>query len=125
MIAIVGILFLGLVVAGMLVLRFLRTWVLDEEATEARLRDPETHTLSYVVPNGRDPADFMSALAHAKFTCVTDAHAGVERVLIACEESERAHVRRVLEEAGPAGSGTQPNARPHVIFDDEPDHAAT
>lgn len=122
MIAIVGILFLVVVVAGLLVLRVARTWVLDEGATEARLRDPETHTLSYVVPNGQDPAVLMSALAHARFTAVTDTHGGIERLLIGCEETDRAQVRQVIEDAIVA-RGTRTSE--HVSFDDEPENAAS
>ena len=122
MIAIVGILFLVVVLAAVLVLRVARTWVLDEGATEARLRDPATHTLSYVVPNGQDPATLMSALAHAKFTTVTDSHGGIERLLIGCEETERAQVRQVMEDAIHA-AGTQ--ATSHVSFEDDPENAAS
>ena len=124
MIALVGILFLVVLVAGMLVLRGARSWVLDAAATEARLMDPETHTLSYLVPNGRDPADLMSALAHARFTTATDTHGGIERLLIACEETDRAQVRRVLEDANRTSSGgTRVSAQ--VIFQDEPEIAGS
>jgi hypothetical protein len=114
MIAIVGILFLVVVLAALFLLRVARTWVLAEGATEARLRDPETHTLSYLVPNGQDPAALMSALAHAEFTTVTDAHGGIERLLIACEEADRSRVREILE----AASLTR--LAGHVSFEDEP-----
>lgn len=124
MIAIVGILFLVVVLAATLVLLVARTWVLDEGATEARLRDPETHTLSYLVPNGRDPAALKSALAHAKFTAVTDDHGGIERLLIACEESDRTQIRQILEEAHRAGSGRHRVSAP-VRFEDEPQNAAS
>jgi hypothetical protein len=123
MIATVGILFLAAVLAAVLVLRVARTWVLEEGATEARLRDPETHTLSYLVPNGQDPADLMSALVHANFTAVTDDHGGIERLLIACEETDRAQVRQILEDAHRARLGSHRMSE-HVSFEDEPQSAA-
>lgn len=123
MIAIVGILFLVVVVAVVLVMGGARRWVLNEGATEARLRDVETHTLSYVVPNGQDPITFITALAHAKFTAVTDTHGGFERLLVACEEPDRAQIRQILEEANSAvSSGTR--MPDHVRFEDEPENAA-
>ena len=124
MIAIIGILFLAVVVAGMLVLRGARRWVLDEGATEARLRDPETHTLSYLVPNGQDPVALITALAHANFTTVIDTHDGIERILVACEETDRAQVRHVLEAASIASSGGT-RMTDHVRFEDEPGNAAS
>jgi hypothetical protein len=118
MIAIIGILFLAMVVAGALVLRKSRRWVFDAEATEARLRDPGTHKLTYLVPDGQDPAPLMAALAHAGFTTATDTHGGLERLLVACEEADRAQVRNVLEGASTVGSGgTRITA--HVHFEDE------
>lgn len=124
MIAIVGILFLVVVVAVVLVMGGVRRWVLDEGATEALLSDPETHTLSYLVPNGQDPVALITALAHANFTTVTDTHGGIERILVACEETDRAQVRQVLEEASTAAaSGTR--MTDHVRFEDEPGDAAS
>jgi hypothetical protein len=124
MIAIVGILFLAAVVAVVLVMGAARRWVLDEGATEARMLEPETHALSYLVPNGQDPAALMAALAHANFTTSTDTHGGTERLLVACEEADRAQVRHVLEEANSAGSGGT-RMPDHVRFEDEPENAAS
>jgi hypothetical protein len=61
----------------------------------------------------------MAALAHANFTTATDTHGGVERLLVACEEADRAQVRYVLDEATLAGSGGI-RTTDHVSFDDEP-----
>jgi hypothetical protein len=124
MIAIVGILFLVVVVAVVLVMGAARRWVLDEGATEARLREPETPVLSYPVPNGQDPVALITALAHANFTTVTDTHGGIERLLVACEDSDRAQVRHVLEEANSADSGGT-RMPDHVRFEDEPENAAS
>ena len=115
MIAIVGILFLAAVVAGVLILQVTRRWVLEEAATEARLTDPATHTFSYLVPNGQDPAALMAALAHAGFATAIDAHGGTERLLVACEEPDREQIRQLLVDAGSARSAT---ATP-VTFEDE------
>ena len=124
MIAIIGILFLLVLLGGALAMRGSRTWVLDIGATEVRLKDPQTHTLAYIVPNGQDAAGLMAALAHARFTTVMDSHNGAERLLIACEEVDRAPVRRVLAEANrvrPGGTGMTA----HVSFEDETERAAS
>lgn len=124
MIALIGILFTVVLIAGALVMLGLRRWVLDEGRTEARLRDPETHTVTYLIPNGQDPAILMGALAHAQFTTVIDSQGGSERLLVACEETDRAQVRLVIAEANRAGSsGTWMQDR--VLFEDEPESAAT
>jgi hypothetical protein len=123
MIAIVGILFLVVIVGGWLAMRGSRRWVLDVGASEVRLQDPETHTLSYLVPAGQDPASLMAALAHAHFTTAVDTHSGTERLLVACEESDRSKVREVLSDASSAGSGGTRMA--HVTFVDEPRSAAS
>lgn len=123
MIAIVGILFLVVVVGVWLAMRGSRRWVLDVGATEVRLHDPETHTLSYLVPAGQDPTDLMAALAHAQFTTAVDTHGGNEHLLVACEESDRSKVRKVLSDASNAGSGG--TRMTHVTFVDEPKNAAS
>jgi hypothetical protein len=124
MIAIVGILFLVIVVVLLFAMRGTRRWVLDAGATEARLKDPETHTLTYLVPNGRDPAALMAALAHTHFITAMDTHGGIERLLIACEEADRAQVRQILEVANHVESGGA-MASNHVRFEDEPENATS
>jgi hypothetical protein len=124
MIAIIGILILVVVVGSLIAMRGSRRWVIDAGATEVRLQDPETHKLSYLVPDGQDPAALMAALAHTHFTTAVDTHGGIERLLVACEESDRAQVRQVLSEASSAGAG-QTQMTGVVRFEDEPESAAS
>jgi hypothetical protein len=123
MIALIGILFTVVVIAVAMVMLGLRRWVLEEGRTEALLRDPATHTVTYLIPNGQDPASLMGALAHAHFTAVIDSHGGSERLLVACEETDRPQVRLVIAEVNQAGSGR--TWMPDVRFEDEPASAAS
>lgn len=76
------------------VVSMLRGWGKGVERTEAVLHDPATATLAYDVPPGRDPAAFMTALAHAGYTAVED-HPG--RLVVACpQEGDEAAVRELL-----------------------------
>lgn len=97
----------------------LRTWVRDEARTEQRLRAPETHTLDYEVPNGRDPAVLTAALAGAHFTSVAHDDGGVEHLTIACEEQDRSRVREVLEHVHAAGPTGPDEYLGQVRFTDE------
>jgi hypothetical protein len=99
MIFILGLLFLGLLVLSAIALAVFRSWTLDEGRTESWLRSPDTHKLTYVVPEGIDAAQPMAALAHAGFTCVVAAEHGNEELLIACEDADRAEVAEVIEHA--------------------------
>lgn len=97
----------------------LRTWVLGEAKVEQRLRAPETHTLDYEVPNGRDPAVLKAALANAHFTAITRDDGGSEHLTIACEEADRSRVRDVLEHVHAAGAGGADEYLGQVRFADE------
>ncbi len=44
------------VIGGIAINLYLRGWVRDESRREAHLRDPDTHTVAYAIPNGVDPA---------------------------------------------------------------------
>jgi hypothetical protein len=114
-----GLLLIGFLVVGVVVIVFLKEWTQEEARTEARLRSPETHTIAYVVPEGQDPAILMAALAHVGFESMVDTAGPRERLLVACEETDRAQVRDVLEHVDRAGfSGPEMHAG-HVHFDDE------
>jgi hypothetical protein len=97
----------------------LRTWVLDEGKVEARLRSPGTHTLNYVVPDGQDPALLKAALARAHFASAVTTDGGAERLIVECEEKDRAQVRDVLEHVHGAGVGGPDEYVGHVRFEDE------
>ena len=66
---------LTVVVAGFVLVNVsLRRWVREESRREAHLRDPNTHTVDYAIPNGMDPVKIETALALAGFP------SGVDRV---------------------------------------------
>lgn len=105
---------LTLIVVPVLVIASLRRWGLEEADTEDRLHSPRTHTVSYVVPPGQDPAVVRAALKHAGFVAVMD-HGGDQRLLVECEAGQRNRAREVIEHAGGL---EQPVS--HVHFEDDP-----
>lgn len=108
-----------LVVVGVVVMLSLRSWTLDEARAEAWLHDPETHTLSYVVPEGQDPAVLVAALAHAGFTARAELRGGVERLRVACDEEDRDRVRDIIETVHSTGfEGVEMHVA-HAVFEDE------
>jgi hypothetical protein len=121
MVAIAAITFVVLVIAAAVILLGLRRWTLDEGRAEARLRSPETHKVVYAVPDGQDPASVMAALMHAGFTSVVGMEEGIEQLLIECEETDRARVRRLIEGVSRATSEEHRLAVDQVRFEDEVD----
>ena len=117
-----ALLVVGLLVVGVLLALALRRVTFDEAGTENRLHQPSTHTLAYAVPAGQDAALFMAALTHEGFTSVADNEGGTERLLIACDEKDRARVRSIIEHVNLTGFGYTGPARhlEHVSFQDEP-----
>jgi hypothetical protein len=112
-------LILGLLVATVLIAGALRRVVRDESALETRLRATDTPAVSFVVPEGVDPADLRAALGRGGFDCVV-ATSGTHQCLhVQCHEADRARVRRLLEEAHDASyDGTELDLHP-VVFEDE------
>ena len=107
------------VVGGIGINLYLRNWVREESRREAHLRDPDTHTVAYAIPNGVDPVTVESGLARAGLTSGVDRVGMVECVLIECTESQREQVRGVLEDIPMyAYDGSQLQAG-HVVFEDE------
>lgn len=97
----------------------LRSWVREQSRREAHLRDPNTHTVAYAIPNGVDPVTVESALARAGFTAGVDRVGMVECVRIECNDSQRAQARGALEGIRMnAYDGSQLQAG-HVVFEDE------
>lgn len=119
MIAAIAILLVALIAVLVVGAVGLRSWGMAEARTEARLRSPTTHTISYVVPRGQDPAILMAALAGAGFTTVVDNSAPAERILVACAETDRDRVREVLEHVDRTGFDGAEMHVAHVTFDDE------
>ena len=98
---------------------YLRSWVGVESRREAHLRDPNTHTVAYAIPNGVDPVQIEAALARAGLTSGVDRIGMVECVRIECTESQREQVRGVIEGIPMhAYDGSQLQAG-HVHFEDE------
>ena len=114
------ILLVVVVVGGIIAVNlFLHTWVRDDSRREAHLRDPQTHTVAYAIPNGVDPVPAEAALTRAGFTSGIDRVGMVECVVIECDESQRDQVRSVLEGVPmTAYDGAQLQAG-HVVFEDE------
>jgi hypothetical protein len=107
------------VIGGIGINLYLRNWVREESRREAHLKDPDTHTVAYAIPNGVDPATILSPLALARITSGVDRVGMVECVRIECNESQREQVRGVLEGIPMnAYDGSQLQAR-HVVFEDE------
>jgi hypothetical protein len=119
MIAITSLVFVGVVMVGVLLLLGLRRWTLDDTRTEALLRSPDTHTVVYVVLDGQDPVDLMAALSRSGFVCVADSAGGTERLLVACDETDRGNVRSIIEDAGRRGLGAPRMQVANVRFEDE------
>jgi hypothetical protein len=120
MLIIGGLAFVLVLVVLLVLLLTFRRWTLDEAKTEARLRSPDSHGVVYAIPDGQDPTALMAALTGAGFVSVVDTKAGVERLLVECEEKERARVRRTIQEAERAGLEGPGAHRRQVSFEDEP-----
>ncbi len=114
-----AILVVVVLVAGALAAVALRRFVLDDAATEKRLRAIGAHTVSLAVPDGIDVADLRAAASRGGFvSTVTDADAH-QCLLVQCEESDRTRLRHLLEQAHDAAyHGAEPHLGP-VVFDDE------
>ena len=92
--AAIAILVLFVLVVSVAIPMLLRSWGADASRTEARLHDPRTHTVAFAIPNGIDPVVVKLALTNAGFTSVIDRVGDVECLLVECDESARAGVRR-------------------------------
>ncbi|MGA8248975.1 MAG: hypothetical protein WB797_18860 [Nocardioides sp.] len=101
-----------------LIVLALRRWGMKEAETERSLLSPQAHTVSYVVPEGEDPALARAALTHAGFVSVLDRTAD-QRLVVRCEQGERERVRAILEHVDhPTFDGHHEDAA-HVQFVDE------
>lgn len=109
-----------IVVAGTVALAWgLRGWMGEESRFEAHLHSPETHTLTYAIPNGVDPVVVKVALTRAGFDSAIEAAGTTQAVRVECAEAQRALVRHVLEEVHlPPDSGSDLTVR-QIVFEDE------
>jgi hypothetical protein len=122
MIAALVIIIVIVLLAGIAIPSFLRSWGADEARTEQRLHDPSTHTVAYAVPNGIDPAVIKAGLAHAGYTSVTDRVGQAECLIVECAPHERDRVRGVIESVHASPSGGTTLGLTHlgpVVFEDE------
>jgi hypothetical protein len=110
---------LVVVVGGIGVNLFLRSWGRDESRREAHLRDPSTHTVAYAIPNGVDPVTVESALTRAGLTSGVDRIGMFECVRIECTESQREQVRDVIEGIPMRAYDGSQLQTGHVVFEDE------
>lgn len=110
------IIFTAVLVLAVVVALALRSWSREEARGEALLASPETHAVSYVVPNGQDPAILMVALHRAGFEARAHLEAGVEVLRVACEESETAQVRSIIEHVDRTGFEGAPMHVAHARF---------
>jgi hypothetical protein len=113
------IVFTVLLVLAVLVALALRSWGREEARMEALIESPETHTVSYVVPDGQDPAIVAAALHEAGFPARAHLEGGFEVLRIACAEQERDTVRSVIEHVDRTGFDGAPMHIAHARFVDE------
>jgi hypothetical protein len=107
------------VIGGIGINLYLRSWIREESRREALHKDPDTHTVAYAIPNGVDPVTIESGLARAGLTSWVDRVGMVKCVRIECNESQREQVRSVLEGIPmDVFDGSQLQTR-HVVFEDE------
>jgi len=95
MVLAVTLLVLTVMVVPILLILALRGFGMKEVEAEEELLSPQAHTVSWLVPEGEDPALVRTRLSHAGFTSVLD-HSGDQRLVIACEPGEREQVRAVI-----------------------------
>jgi hypothetical protein len=113
------ILVLALLVGTVVIAGTLRQVVRDQVAVERRLHAPNTHTISYAVPNGVDPGDFRGALLSSGFESLVTTIDTRECLLVGCEEKDRARLRHLIEAAPESAyDGSQLDLHP-VVFEDE------
>ena len=117
--AIVLLLLIVMLVAGIGISLYLRSWVQAEARTEAHMRDPHTPTVAYAVPNGVDPVLIKVALSRAGF------HTGIARVgrreclRIECGEEQREQARGVIEGIHLNAYDGSALTTGRVVFEDE------
>jgi len=97
----------------------LRGWVFGEARTEAQLHAPATHTVSYALPTGVDPAVVRGALTSAGFTSAVDAAGTHQSLLIECAAADRDRLRSVIASAPETISGGSELTLHRVLFEDE------
>jgi hypothetical protein len=98
---------LTVLVVPLLAIAMMRRFGMEEADTERTLLSADSHSVSWLVPEGEDPALVRTHLAHEGFVSVLD-RSGDQRLVVGCEPAERERVRSVI-------AGT-----PHPTFDGRP-----
>ena len=119
MVPVLAIAVVTVLVASVAIALFLRSYVAQEIRTEARMHDPQTHTVDYAIPNGVDPVVFKQGLAHAGFTSVIERVGNEECLRVECAEAERSRVRSVIAAAHASAYDGSDLKLDHVVFEDE------
>lgn len=109
----------GVVIAGILINLYLRSWVASESRAEARMHDPHTPTVAYAVPNGVDPVALKFELERAGFRTGTDRVGEAECLLVQCEPGQRSRVREVIANVRLRDFDGSDLSVDHVVFEDE------
>ena len=77
----------------------LRRVVTDLDETDRSLHSPGASTVSYLVPDGQDPAVLEAALQHVGYASISDERAGRTFLVVDCQDdADRTVVRRVIED---------------------------
>ena len=97
----------------------LRTVVKDQERTESRLRDPRTHTVTYAIPDGIDPAVFAVALRKHGYASLVEDVGAIQGLRVACDAADREEVRNVIEGIVVNPYDGSALKLDHVVFEDE------
>jgi len=97
----------------------LRRWGLERAETESRLHSPQAHIVSYLVPEGQDPAVVRAALGHAGFVTMME-RGGDQRLVVECDAADRDRVREIIQHAERSGFDGEDMHLGHVRFEDDP-----
>lgn len=106
-----------LVIAG--VVFFVRAEVSEVTRTESRLRNPQTPTVAYAIPNGVDPVAVGTALKMAGFESIPDQVGDAECLRIECAPEDREKVREVIAGVHVTTYDGSDLQLDHAVFEDE------
>ena len=119
MIAAAAILIVLILVITFAVAAGLRGMVFGQARTEAHLHAPSTHTLSYALPSGIDPAVVRGALTRAGYTSAVDTAGTHQCLLVECAATDRDRLRSVIASAPETVYGGSELTLHQVVFEDE------
>jgi hypothetical protein len=119
MIAAAFLIILFMLAVTLVVAAGLRRLVREESEVERRLRAPDTHTVSYAIPDGVDAGDLRVAVGRAGFPGMVVLAGFGQCLKVECAEGDRARLREAIEGAHESAyDGTELDLHP-VIFEDE------